>query len=150
LDIYQFSPIKLKRDKNKSESLYYIMNSNMRGNPGSKEESLKNLKEDNDRKHLSKIMTLIAIKIEEKFNGLAKAFLFFDMDGDQHINKNEFLKGLEGLRVKLSKFDGDAVFEFMDQDNDQCLNYKEFCGFAEEKRRNIDPFDSIDNKQRVL
>jgi len=79
------------------------MNSNMKGNPGSKEEALKNLKEDNDRKHLSKIMTLIAIKIEEKFHGLAKAFLFFDMDGDQLINKNEFMKGLEGLRVKLSK-----------------------------------------------
>jgi hypothetical protein len=37
----------------------------------------------------------------------------------------------------------------MDQDKDQCLNYKEFCGFAEEKRRNIDPFDSMDNQVRI-
>jgi len=37
----------------------------------------------------------------------------------------------------------------MDKDKDQCLNYKEFCGFSEEKRRNIDPFDSIQN-QRAL
>jgi Ca2+-binding EF-hand superfamily protein len=48
-------------------------------------------------------MTLVAIKIEEKFNGLAKAFLFFDVDGDQFISRNEFNKGLEGLRVKLSR-----------------------------------------------
>jgi hypothetical protein len=40
------------------------------------------MKEDNDRKHLSKIMTLIAIKIEEKFPTLAKAFLFFDSDNN--------------------------------------------------------------------
>ena len=32
--------------------------------------------------HLSKIMTLIAIKIEEKFNSIAKAFLHFDQDCD--------------------------------------------------------------------
>jgi Ca2+-binding EF-hand superfamily protein len=40
------------------------------------------LKEKNDRMHLSKIMTLIAIKIEEKFSSFAKAFLFFDKNGD--------------------------------------------------------------------
>jgi len=48
-------------------------------------------------------MTLIAIKIEEKFHGLAKAFLFFDVDGDQCISRSEFHKGIEALRVKLSK-----------------------------------------------
>ena len=31
LDIYQFLPIKVKRDKNRSENLYYILNSNKRG-----------------------------------------------------------------------------------------------------------------------
>jgi hypothetical protein len=30
-------------------------------------------------------MTLIAIKLEEKFVNLAKAFLFFDQDNDQNI-----------------------------------------------------------------
>lgn len=103
------------------------------------------MKEDNDRKHLSKIMTLIAIKIEEKFPTLAKAFLFFDSNNNQVIGYHEFIKGIEGLRVKLSKTDIDLVFRHMDQDNDNALNYKEFCGFSEEKRRNIDPFDSNDN-----
>ena len=40
LDTYQFLPIKLKRDKNKSENLYYIMSSNKRDKPQSKEDLL--------------------------------------------------------------------------------------------------------------
>ena len=36
-DMYQFLPLKIKRDKNKSEDIYFIMNSNKRGAPQSKE-----------------------------------------------------------------------------------------------------------------
>ena len=94
-------------------------------------------------------MVLIAIKIEEKFHNLNKAFLSFDLDGDQGIQRNEFHKGIENLRVKLPKGEIDRVFDHMDQDGDGKLNYLEFCGFSEEKRRNIDPFDSLDNQQRI-
>lgn len=52
MDAYQFLPIKINRDKNKSESLYYILNSNMRGGFQTKEQILKALKEENDMKHL--------------------------------------------------------------------------------------------------
>ena len=81
----------------------YVMNSNKRGSPNNKEQILSDLKEKNDKMHLSKIMTLIGIKIEEKFRSFAKAFLFFDKNGDQMINKSEFIKGVEGLRVKLPR-----------------------------------------------
>ena len=144
LDAYQFLPIKIKRDKNKSESVYYVLNSNQRGHYQSRDEILQSLKYDNDRKHLTKIMTLIAIKIEEKFNTLGKGFLFFDLDGDHAINRQEFHKGIESMRVKLAKTDVDQVFDHLDADADGTLSYAEFCGFAEEKRRNIDPFDAID------
>jgi hypothetical protein len=40
LDTYQYLPIKIKRDKNKSENLYYIMSSNKRDKPQSKEDLL--------------------------------------------------------------------------------------------------------------
>ena len=141
LDIYHFLPIKIKQDKNKSENVYFVLNSNTRGGFQTKEEILEKMKQDNDRMHLIKIMTLVAIKIEEKFHSIGKAFLFFDHDGDHKISKTEFYKGIEGLRVKLSKDDVEHVFEYMDHDEDGALNYKEFCGFVEEKRRNIDPFD---------
>ena len=149
LDTYQFLPLKIKRDKNKSEDVYFVLNSNMRGGYQSKEEILENLKQDNDRRHQTKIMTLIAMKLEEKFNSFSKAFLFFDIDGDQTISRPEFHKGIESLRVKLPKKDIDLVFDTMDIDQDGFINYKEFCGFSEEKRRNIDPFDSADNQKRL-
>lgn len=31
VDTYHYLPLKIKRDKNRSENLYYIMNSNKRG-----------------------------------------------------------------------------------------------------------------------
>lgn len=99
--------------------------------------------------HITKLMTLIAIKIDEKFTALAKAFLFFDQDNDQLITRTEFSKGIEGLRVKLSKADVDCVFKHLDKDEDNCLNYKEFCGLSEERRRNIDPFEAADNVERM-
>jgi hypothetical protein len=37
VDTYQFLPVKIKREKNKSEHIYYIMNSNKRGKPNDKE-----------------------------------------------------------------------------------------------------------------
>ncbi len=74
------------------------------------------LKEKNDKMHLTKIMTLIAIKIEEKFSSVAKAFLFFDADGDQKVSLAEFLKGIEMLRVKLQKNDLEKVFQHLDKD----------------------------------
>ena len=52
-------------------------------------------------------MTLIAIKIDDKFTTLGKAFLYFDIDGDQTINRSEFHKGIESLRVKLPAGDID-------------------------------------------
>jgi Ca2+-binding EF-hand superfamily protein len=48
------------------------------------------------------------------------------------------------LRVKLHKNDLEKVFHYLDKDQDNNLSYNEFCGFSEEKRRNIDPYDSID------
>ena len=139
--MYQFLPLKIKRDKNKSEDIYFIMNSNKRGAPQSKEQLLQDLKDQNERMHVSKIITLVAIKMEEKFPTMAKAFLFFDSDEDRRIKRTEFAKGVEGLRVKLTKDDLDQVFDYLDKDRDQSLNYSEFCGLSEEKRRNIDPFE---------
>lgn len=40
LDTYQFLPIKIKRDKNKSENLYFIMSSNKKDKPNTKEDIL--------------------------------------------------------------------------------------------------------------
>jgi Ca2+-binding EF-hand superfamily protein len=140
-EMYQYLPLKVKRDKNKSEDIYFIMNSNKRGAPQSKEQLLQELKDSNEKMYVAKIITLVAIKLEEKFHTMAKAFLFFDIDNDRRITRAEFAKGVDGLRVKLTKDDVDKVFDYLDKDCDQALDYQEFCGLSEEKRRNIDPFE---------
>ena len=114
--MYQFLPLKVKRDKNKSEDIYFIMNSNKRGAPQSKEQILEQLKEQNQRMHVAKIITLVAIKMEEKFPTMAKTFLFFDQDDNRKITRAEFTKGIGGLGVKLTKDDVDKVFDYLDKD----------------------------------
>ena len=100
------------------------------------------LKEQNDRQHLSKLMTLIAIKIEEKFSTMSKAFLFFDENQDMEITNPEFHHAIDKLRIKFTKADIDLVFNHLDVNKDGVISYKEFCEFTEEKRRNIDPFSA--------
>ena len=48
LDIYQFCPVKIKKDKNKSEDVYFVLNSNKRGAAQSREEIIASLKQEND------------------------------------------------------------------------------------------------------
>lgn len=38
------------------------------------------------------------------------------------------------------------MFKYLDKDNDNFLTYNDFCELCEEKRRQIDPFDSIIQK----
>ena len=82
IDVYQFVPLTIKRDRNKSNDIYMVVNSNQRDNFRTKEQILTQMRSANEKQHLSKIMTLIAIKIEEKFNSMSKAFRFFDENGD--------------------------------------------------------------------
>lgn len=53
------------------------------------------------------------------------------------------------MRVKLNQKDIDLVFNTLDTDGDNYISYKEFCEFSEEKRRGIDPFDSLATQQQI-
>jgi len=96
-------------------------------------------------RYLLKLMTIIGSKIEEKFTSITKAFLFFDEDGDQEVNRAEFHQGMERMRIKCSKVDLDMVFDYLDKDKDENISYNEFTEFSEEKRRKIDPFHAFDH-----
>lgn len=37
VDLFNYFPVHIKKDKNKSDQLYYVMSSNQRGNPDGKE-----------------------------------------------------------------------------------------------------------------
>ena len=104
--------------------MHFVMNSDVSDQPQNRDQVLQNLRDQNERMHLLKIITLVTIKIEEKFPTIAKAFLFFDVDDDRRINRTEFAKGLEGLRVKLNKSDVDKLFNYLDKDNNNMLDFQ--------------------------
>jgi Ca2+-binding EF-hand superfamily protein len=59
----------------------------------------------------------------------ANLFKTFDANGDDTVDKAEFLNGLLKLSppIQLSKEELDLVFPLFDQNNDGSLNYKEFA-----------------------
>ena len=110
------------------------MNSESQASSPNKDRVLEDLKHQNEKMHLAKLITLITIKIEEKFPTIAKAFLYFDADDQRQINRTKFAKGLDGLRVKLNYDDIEKVFKYLDKDKDNCLDFREFTQLLHEKR----------------
>ena len=45
---------------------------------------------------------MIAVRLNERFHTLSAAFRFFDINFKNQITFNEFSKGLETLKVKVS------------------------------------------------
>ncbi len=81
-------------------------------------------------------------KLEEKFYRKADAYKFFAGLSTNKISFNDFVIGIENLRMKLSTQEISEMFNYLDQNCDGYINYEEFCNIAEEKRRGIDPFDN--------
>ena len=148
--MYNYFPLIIKKDKNFSKEMYYILNSNKRGDYN---ENLRlqqtHREEPRETKELNKLMDFIWDKIEERFPKLANAFRFFDLDNNGKINYKEFAFGLEKLRIKCPQDDLKRVFNSLDKDKNGDIDYREFTNLCEEKRREIDPFD-VDAKTIVM
>lgn len=87
-------------------------------------------------------MNFLWHKIEEKFEKIAIAFKFFSgKTTPNKISFNDFVIGLENLRVKMETKDIMDAFAYLDRNGDGYIDYCEFCLMTEEKRRGIDPFD---------
>eukprot|EP00347_Sterkiella_histriomuscorum_P010064 403338822 len=156
IDLYTYHPIRHKKDKNKSEDLYFILNSNQRGthqhiqptlnDTSSTVSQLKSqliqFKQPSLEKKLENIMELVGAKLMEKFNSLSAAFRFFDANLNQSISFNEFYNALDHLGIKISTEDSKKIFDYLDTDKNNAVSYNEFCELSEEKRRGIDPFRS--------
>lgn len=149
LDVIHFFPVKIRRDKNKSTNMFYIMNSNQRGGRMNQEEIIQVTQDEKRNSTLNKVMMLISIKLQEKFNTMSKAFIFIDSNSNQQITKLEFQAAIERMRIKLSKEDIDLVFDHLDKNQDGQINYAEFTELSDEKLRKIDPFESFENQKRL-
>jgi len=130
----EFSPYKVKKDKNFSKELHCILNSNIkqRGVPGkTNEKSLKSVA----TSHLDQMLEFIWTKIEEKFSSFSIAFRYFDQENNTTVNKQEFRDGLQRLKVRLSNEDFNSAFSYLDKHRIGYFTYNQFCTLSEEKRR---------------
>ena len=48
---------------------------------------------------------------------MSAAFKFFDSNGNQTISVNEFISGLERIRIKVSENEANKLFSYMDSDH---------------------------------
>jgi hypothetical protein len=74
VDMYNNLPLRVKRDKNLSNEVYYQMLSNK---PSGNSQAPKSDKVDN---YLSTLLDFVWMKISERFNSLSQAFKFFDVN----------------------------------------------------------------------
>ena len=59
-------------------------------------------------------MSQIARKLDERFKNILAAFRYMDTDHSLELNLNEFVQGIEFLRIKLSFETIKKVFNFLD------------------------------------
>jgi len=78
--MYNNLPLRVKRDKNLSNEVYYQMLSN---EPSGSVHAPKNEKVDT---HLSALLDFVWMKISERFNSMSQAFKFFDVNQNQTIS----------------------------------------------------------------
>lgn len=78
-------------------------------------------------------------RIQERFKTFSPAFRYFDLSFNNRVSFNEFILGMENLKVKLSSRDQLMVFNYLDSDKKGYIDYNDFCGMCEERRNNMDP-----------
>lgn len=127
IDDYSYVPVRIKKDRNKSEMVYQVLTT-QKAPAMEREQILAQMRDANSKLHVNKLVTLVAIKIEEKCSSLGQGFRLFDKNGDHKISPAEFARGLEVLKCKFSKADIEAIFSFLDKDNDGLLTWQEFTG----------------------
>jgi len=116
VDLSEFYPMIVKKDKNFSQELYYILSS---GTAKDYEQVLEQSRQNNiktiDELRTEQVCEFIWTKIEEKYKNLADAFRFFDANNNTMVTRKEFRDGLERLKIKVTDEDRELVFNFLDK-----------------------------------
>ena len=74
------------------------------------------------------------MRLTERFKTFSPAYRFFDTNFNNRVSLNEFIIGMENLKVKLSSRDQQMIFNYLDKDNKGYIDYNDFCGLCEERR----------------
>ena len=89
--------------------------------------------------HLRNILASVWVRIQERFKNFSPAFRWFDVNFNNRVSFNEFIIGMEALKVKLPSKDIMLIFNYLDKGTKGYINYQDFTGLAEESRNGIDP-----------
>lgn len=139
VDFYQYLPLQIKKDKNLSQELYYILTSNKYSKFG------EDFKTDQEHMGLKEALDFLWLKIEERFHKVANAFRYFDINNNGTIQLKEFEIGVHKLSTRFTRQQIKQMFNYIDTNQDGDIQYIEFCELCDECRRGIDPY-KIDKK----
>lgn len=114
--------------------MHYILSSNMKDKATAEVDS--KTKEDI---HLYRMLEFCWTRIQERFKTMSPAFRYFDLNFNNRVSFNEFILGMENLKVKLSSRDQLLIFNYLDSDRKGYIDYNDFCGMCDERRNNMDP-----------
>ena len=63
---------------------------------------------------LRRMLDFCYVRIQERFKNFSPAFRFFDLNFNNRVSFNEFILGMENLKVKLSSRDQLLIFNYLD------------------------------------
>ena len=101
-DLYVYMP---SRDKTlsaqqESPSIHFILSSNMKDKASAEPSQLTK-----DEIYLNRMLDFCWTRIQERFKTISPAFRYFDLNFNNRVSFNEFILGMENLKVKLSSRD---------------------------------------------
>ena len=99
VDLYTYLPKKKSKYAagSLSPNIFRVLSSNIQD-----QASAADLHEPLDQSLIKRQLEVIAVRLNERFHKLNEAFRFFDVNFKNQITFNEFAKGLETLKVKVS------------------------------------------------
>lgn len=95
-------------------------------------------------------LELIYIKLNERFRNFSAAFRFFDTNFNNRVSFNEFSRGMEALKVKITVRELLECFDYLDRDKNGYITYSEFCGLSSERRNDQDPATEMLNNYKKI
>ena len=132
IDLFTYLPIQKKQYSNDSANLFMVMSSNTQQ---------KHTHKPTQGGYIKRMLDLLWIKIQEKYESLPEAYRYFDQNFNNRVGFNEFQKGLNAMRITYQVNQVNEMFQYLDRGNKGYISYLDFCEMAEERRRNLDQFD---------
>lgn len=134
IDLFTYLPQKQAQNQQASPDMFRILTANQQ-HCATAAKDTSAIAEVRTKRNLE----LILIRIKERFPRFAAAFRFFDINFNNRVSFNEFSRGIEALKVKITVNELLECFRFLDCKGQGYITYHEFCGLSSERRDKQDP-----------